>query len=43
LLTVISIVSTAVPTATTASTGIDFISPAARYFYYFPYIKYKTH
>jgi hypothetical protein len=29
LLTVISIV----PTATAASTGIDFVSPAARYFY----------
>src|SRR6202167_117503 len=39
LLTVISIVST----ATAASTGIDFISPAACYFYYFPYIKCKTY
>src|SRR5258708_10760458 len=39
LLTVISIV----PTATAASTGIDFISPAACYFSYFPYIKYKTY
>src|SRR5882762_2162604 len=43
LLTVISIVPTAVPTATAASTGIDFVSPAACYFYYFPYIKYKTY
>src|SRR5258706_78641 len=39
LLTVISIV----PTATAASTGIDFVSPAACYFYYFPYIKCKTY
>jgi hypothetical protein len=36
-------VPTAVPAETTASTGIDVISPAARYFYYFPYIKYKTY
>src|ERR1700722_778789 len=43
LLTVISIVATAAPAATTPSTGIDLISPAARYFYYFPYIKYKTY
>src|SRR5271167_3410163 len=43
LLTVISIVPTAVPTATAASTGIDFVSPAACYFYYFPYIKCKTY
>src|SRR5271170_2135467 len=39
LLTVISIV----PTATAASTGIHLISPAACYFYYFPYIKCKTY
>jgi hypothetical protein len=39
LLTVISIV----PTATAASTGIDFVSPAACYFYNFPYIKCKTY
>src|SRR5271154_506785 len=39
LLTVISMV----PTATAASTGIDFVSPAACYFYYYPYIKYKTY
>src|ERR1700683_1143996 len=39
LLTMISIVST----ATAASTGIDLVSPAARYFYYFPYIKCKTY
>jgi hypothetical protein len=43
LLTVISIVPTAVPAAITASTGIDFVSPAACYFYYFPYIKCKTY
>jgi len=43
LLTVISIVPTAVSTATAASTGIDFFSPAACYFYYFPYIKYKSY
>jgi hypothetical protein len=43
LLTVISIVPTAVSTGTAASTGIDFFSPAACYFYYFPYIKYKTY
>jgi hypothetical protein len=43
LLTVISIVPTAVSTAIAASTGIDFFSPAACYFYYFPYIKYKTY
>jgi hypothetical protein len=43
LLTVISIVPTAVPTAATASTGIDFIPRVACYFYYFPYIKCKTY
>src|SRR5580698_3297047 len=43
LLTVISIVPTAVSTATAASTGIDVFSRAACYFYYFPYIKYKTY
>src|ERR1700733_11095104 len=43
LLTVISIVPTAVSTAIAASTGIDFFSPAAEYFSYFPYLKYNTY